>query len=119
MYSLADRLFIYGLKALSKRNVEREMLQRLNVDSFSRAIVEIYTSTPPRDRGLRDLAVKITINHMVPLRTAEESAPAAFEDRLLEQVPRFSYDLLVTMMNKSVENSNLNGVHREHWSVMA
>ena len=61
MYSLADRLFIEGLKALSKENVEHELVQRLDVSSFTEAISEIYRSTPIHDRGLRDLAIKTTI----------------------------------------------------------
>jgi hypothetical protein len=42
MYSLADRLFIQGLKALSKQNVERELVQRIDANSFPQAIIEIY-----------------------------------------------------------------------------
>jgi hypothetical protein len=60
MYSLADRLFIQCLEALSKQNVERELVERLDANSFPQAIIEIYKSTPQNDRGLRDLAVKIT-----------------------------------------------------------
>lgn len=117
IYSLADRLFIHGRKELSKQKVERELLQRLDVNSFSRAVIEVYKSTPPHERGLRDLAVKITMDHMTELRTRRESVPAALEDRLLEQVPQFTYDLLVAMMNTSVRDWNLNGVCRKNWSV--
>lgn len=116
-YSLADRLFMHGLKELSKQKVERELLLRLDVDSFPQAVVEIYKSTPRQDRGLRDLAVKITMDHMIELRTRGESMPAVLEDKLLEQVPQFSYDLLVTMMNKSVLDWKENGVCRKNWSV--
>lgn len=59
MYSLADRMFIKGLKILSKQNVERELVRQLDADSFPQAILEIYNSTPPDDRGLRDLAIPI------------------------------------------------------------
>lgn len=102
MYSLADRLFIQGLKALSKQNVERELMQQLNANSFSRAIIEIYRSTPKNERGLRDLAVKITMNHLTALRSTQESGTAAFQNNLLLSVPQFSYDLLVEMKDKSV-----------------
>lgn len=64
MYSLTDRLFIQGLKALSKKKVERELVERLDANSFPRAIIEIYNSTSQDDRGLRDLAVKITMDHL-------------------------------------------------------
>ncbi|CEJ62639.1 hypothetical protein PMG11_11134 [Penicillium brasilianum] len=59
MYALADRMFIEGLKGLSKRKVEQELLQRLDASSFPSGIVEIYNSTPSQDRGLRDLAVRV------------------------------------------------------------
>jgi hypothetical protein len=42
MYSLADRLFIQGLKALSKQNVGRKLVERLDANSFPQAIIEIY-----------------------------------------------------------------------------
>lgn len=74
MYSLADRLFIEGLKALSKENVEHELVQRLDASSFSEAISEIYRSTPIHDRGLRDLAIKTTMNHLTTLRNSNETA---------------------------------------------
>ncbi|KGO75155.1 Uncharacterized protein PITC_058250 [Penicillium italicum] len=42
MYSLADRMFIEGLKALSKGKVERGLVQRLDANTFQSAIMEIY-----------------------------------------------------------------------------
>lgn len=101
MYSLTDRLFIQGLKALSKQNVERELVERLDANSFLRAIIEIYNSTPQNNRGLRDLAVKITMDHLTTLRNAGESGSnpnaalgtgtclARFH--LIKNFPKFSY----------------------------
>ncbi|KAE8422008.1 hypothetical protein BDV36DRAFT_19214 [Aspergillus pseudocaelatus] len=102
MYSLADRLLIHGLKALSKENVGHELIQRLDAQSFPQAIVEIYNSTPENDRGLRDLAVEVTMDHLSALRKTKGTAAAALQDDLLRSVPQFSYDLVVAMMNKSV-----------------
>ena len=102
MYSLADRLLVHGLKALSKENVARELVRQLNVHSFPQAIFEIYNSTPENDRGLRDLAVKVTLNHLSTLRKASGTAVAAFQDDLLKSIPQFSYDLAIALMNKSV-----------------
>jgi hypothetical protein len=76
-----------------------------------------YNSKPRQDRGLRDLAVKIRMDHMIELRTGGETALAAFEDKLVEQVPRFSYDLPVAVLNKSVSDWDLDGVCRKNWSV--
>ena len=62
IYSLADRMFIHGLKALSKENVAKELAQQLEARTFPHAIHEIYSSTPASDRGLRDLVVGITMD---------------------------------------------------------
>jgi hypothetical protein len=78
IYSLADRMFIVGLEAISKAKVERELLRRLDANTFQSAIVEIYNSTPASDRGLRDLAVEITLYHLRELRTSKERADFAF-----------------------------------------
>lgn len=102
MYSLAGRMLIEGLKSISKEKVERELKQRLHSDTFSQAIFEIYSSTPATDRGLRDLAVKMTMNHLTELRNGSECEPVAFPDSLVTEVPQFSLDLLMAIMNKSV-----------------
>lgn len=113
MYSLADRMFIRGLKILSQQNVERELGQQLDAVSFPQAVLEIYNSTPPEDRGLRDLAIQYTMDNLTSLRS-EEDAPAAFEDSLLKSAPQFSYDLLVAVMNKSVQDWNQYGACRKN-----
>ncbi|RAH84377.1 hypothetical protein BO86DRAFT_241053 [Aspergillus japonicus CBS 114.51] len=102
MYSLADRLIINGLKALAKKKVEYEMAQRLDAVSFPQSVMEIYNSTPKSDRGLRDLAVDITLRNLSLLRRKDEAADAIFQDTLLDSVPQFSRDLLMAMMKKSV-----------------
>lgn len=78
MYSLADRLFIQDLKALSKQNVEWELVEQLDANLFPLAVIEIYNSTPQTNRDLRDLAVKITLDHLTTLRNAGESGSTAF-----------------------------------------
>ncbi|KAJ6191082.1 hypothetical protein N7519_001103 [Penicillium mononematosum] len=55
MYSLARRLLIHGLKALSKDKFEKELARvRLDSSTFPHIISGIYGSTPESDRGLRD-----------------------------------------------------------------
>ncbi|OJJ83803.1 BTB/POZ domain-containing protein [Aspergillus glaucus CBS 516.65] len=116
MYSLADRMFIRGLKVLSQENVKQELVQQLDAVSFPQAIFEIYNSTPPDDRGLRDLAIQYTMNNLTSLRSEEEGAPAAFGDNLLKSVPQFSYDLLVAVMNKSVHDWDHYGLCWRNWA---
>ena len=127
MYSLADRMFIHGLKALSKEKVEKELAQRLEARTFPHAIYEIYSSTPASYRGLRDLVVRITMDNLVSLRTGvkrrklteagtvEEPGPAAFPDSLVSSVPQFSSDLAVAMMNRTVTDWNRYGICKPNW----
>ncbi|OJZ79482.1 hypothetical protein ASPFODRAFT_201375 [Aspergillus luchuensis CBS 106.47] len=102
MYSLADRLLITGLKALTKKKVEHEMGQRLDATSFPQAVLDIYNSTPKSDRGLRDLAVDITMRNLTTLRRKDDAADAILQETLLDSVPQFARDLLIAMMKKSV-----------------
>jgi hypothetical protein len=116
MYSLADRMFIEGLKAISKDKVERELAQRLDPDTFPHAIFEIYNSTSATDRGLRDLAVKMTMDHLTELRKSNESDRVAFPDSLVTKVPQFSSDLLVAIMNRSVADWRQHGECGKNWT---
>jgi hypothetical protein len=68
MYSLADGMLIKGLKPRSRQNVQRELVQGLEVN-FPQVILETYNSIPANDRGLRDLAVKMTMDHLTALRS--------------------------------------------------
>ncbi|CAG8370860.1 unnamed protein product, partial [Penicillium salamii] len=102
MYSLADRMFIEGLKALSNQKAERELIDSLDANSFPGAIFEIYNSTPADDRGLRDMAVRVTMDHLTKLRRGNEEVPVTFENSLLKSVPQFCFDLLVAIMDKDM-----------------
>lgn len=84
--------------------------------SFPDAVLEIYNSTPTVDRGLRDLAVRVTMDHLTILRTGEEAAQGPFQDNLLESVPQFSFGLLVVMMNRTVSDWKQLGICRKNWS---
>jgi hypothetical protein len=116
MYSLAGRMFIEGLKTISKEKVERELKQCLHSDTFPQAIFEIYSSTPATDRGLRDLAVKMTMDHLTELRNGSECDHVAFPDSLVTEIPQFSSDLLVAIMNKSVSEWRRHGKCGTNWA---
>ncbi|KAE8379706.1 hypothetical protein BDV26DRAFT_156017 [Aspergillus bertholletiae] len=116
MYSLADRMLIHGLKALSQQNVEQELVQHLDADMFPQAILEIYNSTPKSDRGLRDVAVKVTMGHLTMLRKEDETGNLIFKKSLLESVPQFTYDLLLKIMNKSTAMWDKGGAIQRDWS---
>ncbi|KAL1984816.1 hypothetical protein VTN96DRAFT_8660 [Rasamsonia emersonii] len=97
MYALADRLLIDGLKVLAKRYFHETFLHQLDYGSFCRAVEEVYCSTPPHERGLRDLVVNITLDHLTTLRNS-----GALSDDLLNRIPDFACDLCIAIINKTV-----------------
>lgn len=106
MYSLADQMFIKGLKALSRCKVKRELRQQLDTHSFSATILDIYNSTPTINRGLRDLVVRMTMDHLTELRSGKEAALAALQNSLLESVPQYSYNLLIASIDRTISDWN-------------
>ncbi|CAG8175885.1 unnamed protein product [Penicillium salamii] len=106
MYSLADRMFIEGLKDQSSRKAEQELNQQLieKVDQclLPRAIVEIYSSTPAGVRGLRDIAVRVTMARLAKLnRMGCSGLGEILKNGLLDPVPQFCFDLLVAIMDNN------------------
>ncbi|OJD16608.1 hypothetical protein AJ78_03248 [Emergomyces pasteurianus Ep9510] len=100
MYSLAERLFIHGLKHLSKQNVERELNQHVEGDTFLATILEIYKTTPEHDRALRNLIVDMTIKHLTPLRRGDNRLTSSLESDIITQAPEFSRELLIALMDR-------------------
>ncbi|KAK2853272.1 hypothetical protein FQN49_005239 [Arthroderma sp. PD_2] len=106
LYSLADRLFIHSLKFLSRQKAELELFRRLNCDTFALAVIEIYNSTPEYDRGLRDMIVRMTAEHLVTLRRDAEAWPR-IQDDIFKKVPEFTRDLLLGMIDRSLGRSGI------------
>jgi hypothetical protein len=120
MYSLADRMFIEGLKLVSKGKAEQELDRRVNSEIFPRAIIQIYKSTPEIDRGLRDVAIRATMNNLKELRTTTvahggEMALPVFPDSLVKSTPQFASDLAVAMMEKTVSDWGCYGLCMTNW----
>jgi hypothetical protein len=55
------------------------------------------------------------MDHLTTLRNAGELGSAAFQNDLLRSVPQFSYDLLVSIMDKSVSAWNDGNVLDTNW----
>lgn len=116
MYSLADRMLIEGLKTPSKSKFEGELRQKLDLDFFPGMIRDIYTSTPQTDRGLRDLVVRLTMEHLTELRPGKDGTLDVLQNELLEQVLQYPFDLLVTAMDQTVADKRRYGVYRPNGS---
>lgn len=123
MYSLADRMFIEGLKSLSKAKANQELTRQINLETFTHAITEIYNSTPGSDRGLQDMAIKLTMDNLMLLgrmrRWSEQgSLPLKLPDGLMKTIPQFSYDLAVAMMDQKIADWECRGYGmnwENHW----
>ncbi|CAG7980534.1 unnamed protein product [Penicillium salamii] len=104
MYSLADRMFIEGLKDLSSQKAEQELNRQLvgkpDLSLLPRAIMEIYSSTPAHARGLRDIAVRVTMDRMAII-DGYSRVGEFLKNGLLDPVPQFGFDLLVAIMHKN------------------
>ncbi|KAJ6032652.1 hypothetical protein N7540_003384 [Penicillium herquei] len=98
LYALADRLLIPALKELAIWKL-RSLIFPENV--FPPFLIDmirsIYTSTPPFDRGMRDIIIDTVSDRMDRLRTSRH---AILEPVFFDEVPQFARDLLVMVMNK-------------------
>ena len=82
VYALADKYDVTTLKPLAKQKFEKAMADCWNTDAFSGVALQIYTTTPSSDRGLRDCAKVLMEKHKEALRWNE-----AFRSLLQAGVP--------------------------------
>lgn len=95
IYALADRLLIEGLKVLAGRYFHELLESSLDSPSFARAVEEVYSSTPPEDRGLRDLVIQVTLKNLSTLRRT-----GSLSDDLFRNVPDFAVDFSIAKVKK-------------------
>lgn len=58
VYQIADKYGIFALKEYAKQKFSTAVKADWSTEDFSIAIELVYTTTPPEDRGLRDLVVE-------------------------------------------------------------
>jgi hypothetical protein len=79
VYSLADKYHVSALKLEAKEKVESYVTTCWDMDDFPHIISEIYSSTPPDDRDLRDIVVGVVQEHIDDL-LEKESFRTVFEE---------------------------------------
>jgi len=67
VYSIAEKYEVSALKLAAKNKFNEVVTTCWDMDDFSHVINEIYGSTPPQDRGLRDIVVEVAHAHIVAL----------------------------------------------------
>lgn len=95
MYQIADKYDIPALKAQCKNKFNAAVATGWSMDDFPLAITVVYESTPPEDRGLRDLVVQTARENIDKLLVYDGFC------KLLRETPEFSADLILVLRAKS------------------
>lgn len=88
-----------GVEDCERNKGQQELADQLDFTLFLQAVVEVYKSTQASGRGLRDLAMEMTLIH-TEMRTSNEKENLPFPDSLAKLVPQFSSDLLLAVMHR-------------------
>ncbi|SCO91198.1 uncharacterized protein FRV6_15326 [Fusarium oxysporum] len=88
MYQIADKYDIPALKAQSKNKFDVAVTTGWSMDDFPLAITVVYESTPPEDRGLRDLVVQTARKNIDKLLGHDGFC------ELIRMTPDFAADLI-------------------------
>ncbi|GKU09497.1 unnamed protein product, partial [Fusarium langsethiae] len=88
MYQIADKYDIPALKAQSKNKFDVAVTTGWSMDDFPLAITVVYESTPPEDRGLRDLVVETARKNIDKLLGRDGFC------ELIRKTPDFAADLI-------------------------
>ncbi|KAH7205571.1 hypothetical protein BKA60DRAFT_578561 [Fusarium oxysporum] len=71
VYQIADKYGIEALKRLSGTKFRASIDENWKTDDFPVAIAFAYTTTPPEDRGLRDITVQVAFNNIGTLMSRD------------------------------------------------
>lgn len=91
VYQVADKYFVPQLKQRAKDKFEQIARTCWQMDDFPVAIAEAYRCTQKHDRGLRELLVQISQDHIGELVKSE-----SFRS-VLEEIAGFAADLALTL----------------------
>lgn len=67
VYAVAQKYQVTALKSLALRRYRAALQNRPDFDEFLDSVAEVYTSTGPHDRGLRDIVVQFWAEHQEEL----------------------------------------------------
>lgn len=87
MYAVADFYSVSGLKELANKKFRDTVQEHWDSNDFAKAVEVVYTTTPPKDRGLRQVVSYVLRNHTELLDKPEI-------DAIIKEVPDLSYDVL-------------------------
>ena len=100
MYGMGDKYLIPDLKTYARQLFKQAFSTQEGV-LMGDTVIEVYSSTPENDRGLRDIVLETLLaNPNSPFRDA------GFRTAAIDVVPKFGFDLLGRMFDK-IGNSHL------------
>lgn len=97
VYSIAGKYDVMALKQRAKEKFTVAASTCWDMDDFAHVISEIYTSTPPEDRGLRDIVVEVTHPHIDVLLKKDDFR------RVLEETPFFTADVTQVLIQTKLD----------------
>ncbi|GFF40887.1 hypothetical protein IFM46972_06363, partial [Aspergillus udagawae] len=100
MYAQGDYFQIDALKCKAKDYFKESFVRYPTRESFTSAVIEVYSSTAENDRGLRDLVVQLTTSNLECLRRAEDPT---LDSKLLDLVPSFMRDICLSAVERCAQ----------------
>ena len=106
IYAAADFYDIPSLKKLAQVKMKKCVLSLWEHEEFPQAVRIAYTSTLPKDRGLRDIVLKTILEHFEDLgETVDETEHGMLEDRptfsqVMSEVADVSRDIALQFSQK-------------------
>ena len=79
LYAIADKYDIQDLKSLAKSKLQSSISDRWPIPFFPALIQGVLNSTPPKDRGLRDIITLICARHVTELLSEEPAIPYSLD----------------------------------------
>src|SRR5436189_3099842 len=87
VYSIAEKYGISALKLEAKDKFSKVAVTCWDMDDFPDVASEIYSSTPPEDRGLRDIVTGVAHAHIVKLLKKDDF------NNTFQETPGFAADV--------------------------
>ncbi|PKX90606.1 BTB/POZ domain-containing protein [Aspergillus novofumigatus IBT 16806] len=100
MYAQGDYFQIYALKCKAKQCFRESFMANPDRDSFTSAVVEVYSSTAESDRVPRDLVVQLTTDNLPLLR---RGVNPILDGDLLDRVPSFMRDICLSAVERCAQ----------------
>lgn len=96
VYGIADKYGILALKSVAKEKFDKAVRTCWDMDDFAHVITEIYSSTPPTDRGLRGIVVDVAHEHIRALLEKDDFRG------VLEETAGFAADVTQLMAQEAI-----------------